>query len=560
MLTKLTTSVACAWYLLGCPVPSTAQNTSPVSFSASGTGRTTGHIADLHISNLSDSPVQLTEQTVYIPTGGQYQPYIATIPPVTVPPGATTVPIDGFCADVHTPAVPSGDPMIPTDQWLPVGTTPGPGGGVPLIPTGPLPVFTPEQIPGILDGPGFTPTNHPTTPGIVPTWPGTDILVGGIIDPVKEPEIFAPVLVKALENIANAYDKLKGEGTVSTPFRGDPEKEREAVIQQTFWIYIASITKDKYAKDQFGTKVIDQFEKTQGVPFSSLPQKDQHDLNAGIDVFWSTFTATGAEAKVLTKSEEQHDAPIPGITESGDTYLIGAGDPPTVTDAISDQEKFNHNLGECFFNKLEYSVLMEQTKTRGTGKNKKTTTEKIIPNEKNEATAEFRKDDLLRITLTNLTCECLCWTSQKGGTKSGTFCDCSVGGVTQQAYNPVFTDELADDLDAAVVDSLKKEVQNKLDDLKNKGGKKSEIDKLEKQLKDDKVLKKENAGRFRELKSTMEGPWRLGMVGGNASFSVPKGFTGEVEFVFKIQGTCKGDDTCKGASFSREVKIKITCK
>ena len=48
---------------------------------ATGTGNTTGHIADLIFNNKTDQPITLTPQTFYIPSDGEYQSYVGEIPP-----------------------------------------------------------------------------------------------------------------------------------------------------------------------------------------------------------------------------------------------------------------------------------------------------------------------------------------------------------------------------------------------------------------------------------------------------------------------------------------------
>src|SRR5688572_22567100 len=47
---------------------------------ATGTGNTTGHIANLLVTNSTPTPVFINDQTAYIPSQGEYQPYVARIP------------------------------------------------------------------------------------------------------------------------------------------------------------------------------------------------------------------------------------------------------------------------------------------------------------------------------------------------------------------------------------------------------------------------------------------------------------------------------------------------
>lgn len=290
------------------------QSISPVQIEAqsgttkvkvTGTGNTTGVIANLSVTNSTGTPVKINPQTCYIPSDGQYQPYIVSIPGHTFPPGTTTIPIDGYCADVHTPPVPSGNDMPPIEEWIPVGNpvTTASDDGINLLPTPEVPTFLPKDIPNLIQTPGFTSTPSEPESDIIITWPGTDIPVGGNIDPVNFPERFAPVLIEALDRIEEAFDKSKSEGKIVTPFSGDAARERESVIQQTFWIYAAGITGERYEEEQFHEKVIEQFENKSDTTIESLPQVDKEKLDSGIDQFWNTFTAVGTEAKVLSSKQ-----------------------------------------------------------------------------------------------------------------------------------------------------------------------------------------------------------------------------------------------------------------
>jgi hypothetical protein len=275
---------------------------------ATGTGRTTGHIANLLISNKTNSPVEMLAQDVYIPSGGGYQPYVAKIPRVIISADTSvTIPVHGFCADVHTAPVPPGITMPPLDQWVALEKESLVEAGVPFdhVIDKTVPPFSPAHIPQLITSPGFKSEPPSQTPGIVPTWPGTDILVGGIIDPVKYPETFGPVIIEALLNITKAYGQQKKDNKITTPFSGDPVKEREAVIQQTFWIFMSDITGGKYEKENFKVKTIEQFESSSGSLVASLPADQKKELENGVDQFWDVFTAVGTEAKVLSTEQMQ---------------------------------------------------------------------------------------------------------------------------------------------------------------------------------------------------------------------------------------------------------------
>ena len=271
---------------------------------ATGTGQTTGHIANLTVTNTTTEDLQINSQTAYIPSDGKYQSYVGTVPETTVPPGTSVIPVNGNCANVSSPPFPNGTDMS-VAKWIPVGTVdqPLPEGTINILPMPTKPKFTPDDIPGLTGSAGYTliadiPVGES---GIIINWPDTNIPLGGVIDPDKYPEDFAPVIVEVLEDIIDAVDVILEDDHFDTPISGNPEKERESVIQQTFWIYMAAATGDEYTRNDFAGKVYDQFLTSTGKPVTSLPEEQKEKVDDGIVDFWNTFQATGVEAKVINK-------------------------------------------------------------------------------------------------------------------------------------------------------------------------------------------------------------------------------------------------------------------
>lgn len=250
-----------------------------------GTGRTTGHIATVSLYNPTDRPLSFEIPACYIPSSGQYQPYIVPSPtPVTVQPHTTAnIPVRGFCADIHTPPVPSGSPMPPVQDWIPAGS----------LPAG----WSPSTANGWKPAPGSS--------ALIP---GTDRPLGHTIDLGKNPAAAAPILLDAVARIAAAYDGLKNAGIVTTPFSSNPEREREAVIQQTFWIYAAELTGENYEVEDFSKNTIKQFEASTGQKFNAAPPATRENVEQGVNDFWVSFEAVGVEAKVLASNTQPNAA------------------------------------------------------------------------------------------------------------------------------------------------------------------------------------------------------------------------------------------------------------
>lgn len=258
---------------------------------AKGTGQTTGNIATLTIRNEKPVPVVADIGPFLIPSNGKDQPYIAPSSTlVNIPPNTTiSVTLEGYCADIHSPPVANGEAMPPIDSWIEVSSSGLPADWRPETVRGwqPLASNIPNDIQSIIERPQLL-------------VPGTDLPLNYIIDQNTHPEEAAPVLFEMINLITEAYDNLKEKGEVSTPFSNTPERERESVIQQTFWIAAAALTGTGYKIDDFAKRTEEQFEETTGQKIQKLKPDQKEDLDAGIADFWNTFQAVGVEAKVIS--------------------------------------------------------------------------------------------------------------------------------------------------------------------------------------------------------------------------------------------------------------------
>lgn len=281
------------------------------------TGRTTGHIATLTVTNNTDEPVELAPGPFYIPSSGVYQGYVgAPAPGHVVPPGATqSVPVEGYCSDVRKPPVPEGEPMPPPEEWI----SPTGAGGPIVVP----------------------PRDGAAAPGRA-TIPGTDTAVPRAVDPSLEPLVAAPLLFAAIREIERATAELQESGELQTPFATNPEREREAVSQQTFWLFVAELENRPYTQEEFTERLESQYQERTGVPITAAPKEDQQQLEEGANDFWSAFELVGAEAKVISSPGATTAA---GPAPVADTGAKAAGEPPpaeTVAGDCTPKEDMNH--------------------------------------------------------------------------------------------------------------------------------------------------------------------------------------------------------------------------
>ncbi|GEM_PF-5488934 len=314
----------------------------PLNTRVTSTGRTTGHIADITITNPSSRPVNVVigaGGAAYVPSNGKDQSYvIPSLPVIPVSPRETvTVPLHGYCADVHRPPVPGGNSMPSPGEWITAAsphTLSVPAGAV-RIPTHTAPplstvasALSTQPLPSVASKWNCLPL--PAAPG-QPLIPGTDIPIRTPIPAAENPGLAVPLLLDAAQRIESAYDKVGG--TLSTPFSANPAKQKEAVAQQTLWIYAAALEGKEYTQEDFRDNTVKQFEQNTGRPYTGLPAEQKDQLNKGVQDFWAAFTATGAEAKILPQVPEP--APVKHL-ENGITKPKGnTAVPNTLTNALN---------------------------------------------------------------------------------------------------------------------------------------------------------------------------------------------------------------------------------
>ncbi|MBK9255433.1 MAG: DUF4157 domain-containing protein [Saprospiraceae bacterium] len=315
-----------------------SQPSNPQIFSTikvTGTGRTTGHIASLSVSNPTKEPINVkigNGGSFLIPSSGPYQPYVVpSIPAIPVQPGKTvTVPVEGYCVDIRRPPVGPDIPMPPVQSWI--ESTPQSITEVSVAPQIPEPFNPPvsntmevtlptkmaislQEATNILQSlPPPAPMRNWNCPDLVTDnsifIPGTDHLMPININVDDMPGLAAPLLLDAINRITHAIDKLDMDGVINTPFSNNKDKERESVIQQTFWMYSAGLSGQAYTKNDFENNTIKQFETTTGKNYGDIPVNQKDQIDKGVDDFWNTFSAVGVEAKILPKPVPPTNDPI----------------------------------------------------------------------------------------------------------------------------------------------------------------------------------------------------------------------------------------------------------
>lgn len=326
-----------------------------------GTGRTTGHVLSIAVENDQDVFVAVKPQTFYVPSFGNQQDYIASIPDgIILPPNSVTdVPGIGYCGSARKP--PATGKLPDTDTWTLLDDPQGPY--ISSLPVSLIPdeeYISMDKPPVVKDTVTLIPGN-PVLHSYAKSHPGMEH-IGGVpigtwyvaddgehrakrADEISDPDIpypytvnipgsgdpvvgyftrdipdsvWAPILLDVVRSIENTAPEIQSTGLFPTPFSSDPEKEMDAITQQVLWIYTSGFFGEDYTKDEFVDRTYKEAEATIGVPIDDLPDDQQSALKNGVDQFWATYTATGVAAKLI---DPKTDLSATGISGDGQEYL-----------------------------------------------------------------------------------------------------------------------------------------------------------------------------------------------------------------------------------------------
>lgn len=253
---------------------------------ARGTGRTTGHIATLYVSNPTDQVIRMRIGPCFIPSLGKGQAYVVPgeylleVPPL----GVVHQPLQGYCANVDRPPVHAGEGVAPVGTWVSWQE------GWPL----------PETAAALQ--PPFVPLADPQAQAIL-TWPGTSRAFPYTLDINRHPQAATRLLLHYLSAITRAVD-----GLLERQSAGLRLTEREALIQQVFWTFTAALEGHRYGEEQFRRLYEEQWREVRNEAKAPPPET----VLAEAGDIWSRIALVGSEAKVLPVASEPYTpAPSP---------------------------------------------------------------------------------------------------------------------------------------------------------------------------------------------------------------------------------------------------------
>lgn len=268
-----------------------------LTFRPVGHNRTTTDAITLYIYNPNPEAFTAVIEPCYIPPVGGTQGYVFHQRIVVGGPGDATTAVvlhEIYCTDNTVPALGEGAVASPVDDWVFASET------IPLNDAFKADLQVWEPVPIATD---YTVVN-----------PVADTPFPYLLDPAADNIVTGTIMLSAIDNITTIFDSLQTAGEIHTPFGPDPAKEREAVIQQTFWLYTSTLTGGGYKLDDFRQKTIEQYETNSGKSFNRLEPATRLGIEQGVGHFFYTFEAVGSAAKVLQTNTPAPDE-FPPVAE-----------------------------------------------------------------------------------------------------------------------------------------------------------------------------------------------------------------------------------------------------
>ncbi len=258
-----------------------------VRYHAAGTGNTTGHIVDLDIYNSTAKRLKLNLGPYLIPSADTTQGYV--VPDryeVDVPAGGVKkIELKGYCTNPLLPPVQLGGNLKPYAKWVLSAHSPE--------------IDTSTRLDTLE---GFAPFSPLPSDSILFCYPGTDRPFLYVIDIDEYPAPSARLVVEITKRIVKAYDRLKKEGKIQTPFSGDVMKEAWSIKQQAIWYTLSLLKGTNYGKEALRSSLIAQYEEMRDEKYENMSEGIKKQLEEGINAFWDAILEVGLEAKVILRN------------------------------------------------------------------------------------------------------------------------------------------------------------------------------------------------------------------------------------------------------------------
>lgn len=257
---------------------------------AEGTGQTTGNIGNLYVVNYSEGDKEFSKPAsiilpVPLEVGQLSQAYIIQAIHLTFIPATgdtVRIPLEGYCLDITKPPAPIGTSLPAPGEWL----------SIPDQPEGNNPFFPLQEN-----------ANWPFSHLAAELTKELERPFSVSYDSYSNPHLLSQVIFPVFARLLSAYEMLKNEGKIKTPYADFNTTQKRTVIQYCLWTYTSALEGNAFSKTMFEKRLQRQFRERFGLPLANASEEQKEQFSNGVNALWNAFQRTGEKAGEISTSK-----------------------------------------------------------------------------------------------------------------------------------------------------------------------------------------------------------------------------------------------------------------